>query len=400
MTTQEEEWEECAYLDEETMEDELVLIEGVPATPFHDTLMKLPSVRSYEQMLTFQDNNNNNIHQKLIQDCIHAFTARPKNDDEAYSAGSTFFVPCLMKARCLLEALALDIFHTHVNALKLNDNSDGNSTFDPERSGVEWWTLVMDAAASSDDTNSDDDVGMFFDADYGLEDVLPCLIHPHISTITYLTDVGAPTLILQKQSPTPEEDVKTSLEGSITTGFLSYPKVGKQVAFDGRLLHGAPSSFFPSLNSNKTHSNALLEKRVTFLVNIWFNHCPLDAELLSDNLLPKMTPYNHHEIDKPNYKLQSADTPDALESVSIGTTTAATAATVSEPMEPIETILCAHEVTLTLDTDRTEIDNIKKSSSMEVHFEPGVLTLHVGDKVVYEEESEGEKGSDDDDDDE
>lgn len=43
-----------------------------------------------------------------------------------------------------------------------------------------------------------DEVGLHFDADYVLEDLLPVgqLVHPHIATVTYLSDEGAPTLVL------------------------------------------------------------------------------------------------------------------------------------------------------------------------------------------------------------
>ena len=41
----------------------------------------------------------------FLNDCATVFTARTKEDSESYSTGETFFLPCLMKPRCALEAL-------------------------------------------------------------------------------------------------------------------------------------------------------------------------------------------------------------------------------------------------------------------------------------------------------
>ena len=323
--------------DDEENQEGLSVIDGIPATSlaFHKAITTLLPFRSYENHLEFESCTNdtltqkssdprnnllNQFHDELVRDCTIAFTARPKESDQAYSSGSTFFIPCQMKPRCALEALALDIFKNHTKILlekvsssaKVDDDQSPALLFDPERSGAEWWTLVMDTttdASSNDDhsngdsnssleanvDNEDDDVGMHFDADYGLEDMLPCLIHPHISTITYLSNVGVPTMILDKKSPPPEDaPYKKTLEGSIKKGYLSYPKIGKHVAFDGRLLHGASSSFFPSLPDS---SSSTPHKRITFLVNIWYSHIPIDADLLPDEYLAKMAPCPWYQYD-------------------------------------------------------------------------------------------------------
>ena len=44
----------------------------------------------------------------FLSDCSTVFTARTKEDSESYSTGETFFLPCLMKPRCALEALVRD----------------------------------------------------------------------------------------------------------------------------------------------------------------------------------------------------------------------------------------------------------------------------------------------------
>ena len=69
-----------------------------------------------------------------------SFTAR-NGGDGRYSEGSTFWLGSKERPDCLLEQLALSTFESYTSGLR----------FDPELSGAEWWTLVMDM---------EDDVGM------------------------------------------------------------------------------------------------------------------------------------------------------------------------------------------------------------------------------------------------
>ena len=237
----------------------------------------------------------------LLNDCSLVFTARTKDDSDGYSTGSTFFLPCLMKPRCTLEALAQRIFRAHVDTMGelINDEGEKELLYDPERSGAEWWTLVLDTpsntdapdddekADENDDDDDDDEVGIHFDADYGLEEQLPnYMLHPRIATITYLSDIGVPTIILDKRSPPPMDTEKKSLNGNIRKAWLSHPVFGKHVAFDGRLLHGAPGEYFPSIKNKSsnvaepkakrlkvegkacTTTSKLSGKRITFMVNV------------------------------------------------------------------------------------------------------------------------------------
>ena len=109
-----------------------------------------------------------------------------------------------------------------------------------------------------------------------------------MATVTYLSDAGVPTLILDKKTPPPSDPEKQGLNGSVNKAWLSHPSFGKHVAFDGRYLHGAPGEYFPSVASKlvkasepkakklkveETGSSGTVNgKRVTFLVNIWLNH--------------------------------------------------------------------------------------------------------------------------------
>ena len=105
----------------------------------------------------------------FLNDCSLVFTARTKENSDNYSTGSTYFLPCLMKPRCALEALAHTIFRAHVDSLSgcedANQNEDEKLLYDPEISGAEWWTLVLDTASSessppishNDDEDDDDE---------------------------------------------------------------------------------------------------------------------------------------------------------------------------------------------------------------------------------------------------
>ena len=89
----------------------------------------------------------------LLQDMKTSMSAREVEEDGQYSLGDTFFLPATVPPRCGLEALAKSLFEFHTK------DAEG---FDPERSGAEWWTQVIDTR---------DDIGVHFDRDYGMEEV-------------------------------------------------------------------------------------------------------------------------------------------------------------------------------------------------------------------------------------
>ena len=130
---------------------------------------------SYANALSISSNEHR---ASFLKDCSLVFTARTKEDSDGYSTGSTFFLPCLMKPRCALEALAQTVFRAHVDSLGehkyVENNGESKLIYDPERSGAEWWTLVLDTPSNGespnddgDDDEEDDEVGIHFDADYG-----------------------------------------------------------------------------------------------------------------------------------------------------------------------------------------------------------------------------------------
>ena len=95
--------------------------------------------------------------------------------------------------------------------------------------GFSWRILINISGDDSGVAHYDSDEA----TDYALEDVP--MINPLLSTVTYLTDNGEPTLILEqaqiiRNSPQPY---------SPRNAYVSMPKANKHIAFDPRLFHGA-----------------------------------------------------------------------------------------------------------------------------------------------------------------
>eukprot|EP00520_Triparma_pacifica_P013012 CAMPEP_0118631850 /NCGR_PEP_ID=MMETSP0785-20121206/126_1 /TAXON_ID=91992 /ORGANISM="Bolidomonas pacifica, Strain CCMP 1866" /LENGTH=203 /DNA_ID=CAMNT_0006522571 /DNA_START=78 /DNA_END=689 /DNA_ORIENTATION=+ len=188
------------------MSDEFVL-DATGRIPFSGALNT--SFRSFRNVIEPSE--------ALHADMKVAMTARETDLGEQYSAGDTFFVPAVGQARCGLEAVALSVFRKHSE----------NAVFDPSRSGAEWWTQVIDVR---------DDIGVHFDRDYGMEE-FGLNVHPHVATVTYLSDRGGPTVVLEHSSGS---EAGKDFSGSCERVFMSYPESGKHMSFDGRFMHAAP----------------------------------------------------------------------------------------------------------------------------------------------------------------
>ncbi|CAE8596942.1 unnamed protein product [Polarella glacialis] len=80
-----------------------------------------------------------------------------------------------------------------------------------------------------------EDHGFHFDTDEGLRNVIPGIpaIHPLLSTVTYLTSSGGPSVLFDYTWD--DADNHDTLPKS---GWISMPLKGKHTAFDPRLYHG------------------------------------------------------------------------------------------------------------------------------------------------------------------
>jgi hypothetical protein len=247
----------------------------------------------------------------------------------------TFWVPAQsFEPRCWLEQMALDVFHHHTGA----------TDYDPSNSGSEWWVQLrpspektgryaMHYNKDSDNTNNNGDdqdmaqegISFHWDKDEDLR--LLCggntYVHPHLSTVTYLTDFGAPTLAfnIRIHSLTGEwimpncrsDKMDSGFEQSKVKGFLSWPKFGKHLSFDGRYLHAAPADLMEKgafqkqcqIPEHQPQNKATEEtgdatttdktklqrrhRRVTFLVNVWLNYKPFGVKPFPDTMINKLS---------------------------------------------------------------------------------------------------------------
>lgn len=255
------------------------------------------------------------------------------------------------------------------------------------------------------------------------------MLHPRVATVTYLSDIGVPTLVLDKRSPPPKDIEKKSLCGSIEVGWLSHPIVGKHIAFDGRLLHGAPGTFFPAATKQKldcdvrepTTKKRKLEseaktkcaydvpsgtQRITFMVNVWLNHCPIDAELIDDNLCSEMKiqlnlnsgeekgrDLKGKEIYESDvqFSLENVDKPNSLqkEEVYIAKEEKDWAGTE-------EVVICNREVDVNFCSTMEALHGVSykansaEGKSVEIRFDVNALQLKVG-ALVPESDDEGDE---------
>ena len=218
---------------------------------------------------------------KLVSDCEACCKSRltASEEDGSYSGGDTQWLAATAAPRCLLEQLVMAIFRHHVACsprfVQEMDLEDGSS-------GAEWWTLAIDP---------EDEVGLHWDKDYSLESA-GVNATPEFATVTYLSDLGAPTLILARPCPPAVSD---PIDDGVPTprAYLSFPAAGKHVRFDGALLHGAPSLDLPTpteLRCNVKHPKGKRRRRVSLLVNIWLAHKPSLAAPLPPMLAAKLSP--------------------------------------------------------------------------------------------------------------
>jgi hypothetical protein len=227
----------------------------------------------------------------------------------------TFWVPSSgFKPRCSLEKMALDVFQHHVK----------DTPYDASSSGAEWWVQLRPspektgryALYGTDDSQDPDEkdlskTGISFHWDKDEDLRILCggttYVHPHVSTVTYLTAIGAPTLAInfRVNNLTGEYIIPGQNEGDTTTpdAFVSSPSLGKHLSFDGRFLHAAPpdllvkGSFdkqvhFEEPSPDQPSLRKLLvrrHRRVTFLVNIWLNYHPFDVKPFPETMIDKMS---------------------------------------------------------------------------------------------------------------
>jgi hypothetical protein len=187
-------------------------------------------------------------------------------------------MPADAKPRFGLERAAKEIFDFHTRSCQ----------FPLARSGAEWWVQIrkLGATAPAGPTRREDvgtqregpSIGFHWDMDLEVMRDHGLGLHPHLSTVTYLSDIGGPTAVAAQRRPDEEAGVRLKPRALL----LSYPSVGKHFGFDGRFVHGAPAAPPPAASSCAGGEQI----RVTFLVNIWLGYTPAGVRRFNASLSP------------------------------------------------------------------------------------------------------------------
>lgn len=219
--------------------------------------------------------------------------------------------------RCSLEQMALDVFRHHVPT---------DAVYDRTTSGAEWWVQIRPSPSkagryqmhmSADELNEDEisqqGIWYHWDKDEDLRQIMggdTTYIHPHLSTVTYFTGHGAPTLAIDcrihplkgtwlDDANNDDDDDKedTICHRHRHEAWISWPKQAKHLSFDGRYLHAAMPDLLPDhardltkqIPKTDNRCEARRHYRVTFLVNIWLNYHPLNVHRFPETMLDKMS---------------------------------------------------------------------------------------------------------------
>ena len=138
---------------------------------------------------------------QLHPDALHAdaaaWRALVSDCESVFTSDSSFWLPHSASPRCALEALARQIYSHHTR--NLPQPSGG------EAAGCEWWVQVRrgpnpaEAACRRSPRSFSADarnIRWHWDKDERLIDSDGPTVHPAVSTVTYLTGAGAPTVIV------------------------------------------------------------------------------------------------------------------------------------------------------------------------------------------------------------
>jgi hypothetical protein len=200
--------------------------------------------------------------------------------------GKTYWQDVTTSARCSLERAALEVLQFHTASASILGTSVGTAGASDteftgaEFTGAEWWVQLRNAppVSSGEGVAYDDDassIAFHFDCDEGLYSATGELVPPFLSTVTYLSSAGAPTIVLPARADACGDAVPTG-----GGAFVSFPHAGKHLCFDGTLLHGCPHALAVEMEAEiRPEISEISEiraecRRLTLLVNLWRRHRP------------------------------------------------------------------------------------------------------------------------------
>ena len=321
-----------------------------------------------------------------------------------------------IESLCNLEKLALNMLYYHLrNTLNMSDDTL-QETMLREDTGVEWWVQVL-KSNDSDDKNDTNGIDLHYDKDEVLAELLDLGSFPLLSTVTYLSGASSsssyPTLIFPY---TYDDHCMNNDDGSnvMKDVCISYPKEGKHLVFDGRLLHGVSSdSRFLISDTGANADNDKLKSssvnRVTFLANIWLHgNKPCSISELDPSIRQTLNNYD-------NFPLFSnmSNTSSYMKEYSIPTKTLS--ALSNEEIEELETasIPFVRNKKINSLKEQEEADDEDYDDSLVVNMIIPPISCHDNDTVhlifnegmeafleyPYEDDSDNDSGEEDDDDD-
>ena len=131
--------------------------------------------------------------------------------------------------------------------------------------GGEWWVQRVRANEHTEKSS----LGFHFDKDEGVASERGYMKMPVFSTVTYLTDDGAPTMVVNQ---TTNRGGNANFPDHPTQVNLIFPKRGRHLVFRGNLAHGVPGQLAPLTKGGAAF-------RLTLLVN-WWNRKPIEPYCL------------------------------------------------------------------------------------------------------------------------
>ncbi|GMI42105.1 hypothetical protein TrCOL_g1774 [Triparma columacea] len=174
-------------------------------------------------------------------------------------------------------------------------------------------SAVASTSVSSDEGGSLGRNGIVFhyDKDEDLHLKTGLHVHPHLSTVTYITPSGGPTVVVDRILEGPGG---TGGEGggNVEGATVVFPGRGKHMKFDGRKLHGGDPKLLPKgaewppcdeeiargyglRGSEGWDEWSLGNVRVTFLVNLWCWWKPMGVERMGEGWRRKMSGFKEEE---------------------------------------------------------------------------------------------------------
>ncbi|CAE7947345.1 unnamed protein product [Symbiodinium sp. KB8] len=188
----------------------------------------------------------------------------------------SFWMGAFEEANTLLDRYAQQVFWLHATRL---GHTDASVRACGRTAGAEYWVQRRGPEQPLHERGMD----WHFDKDEDLLDQKDVVVMPTVGTVTYLSSVGAPLVVLSQ----PMLDGRGFLlpfSASQVTMFLTRPVFGRHVAFDGQLLHGCPAAL------------AEAGERLSLVVNIWFEHKPLGVSTTGPGSSNSKLPVEAEEV--------------------------------------------------------------------------------------------------------